>query len=377
MYNLPFRYFYVILSIGDDMKNKIIKIISVLIALVILCSCGNNKVLKTKEITDKITQTAVVTKTDITEIEEYEEFFKDFKAEFIIPGLFEGIIPQGICYIGELDSYAVSGYYEDGIFPSMLMLINSKTGKLTKAFPLQNVDGKGYSGHAGGLAASEDYIYITSESTCYICEIESLKKLKNGEVLQFESNFKLNTLGSFACYNDGVLWTGDFIESSDKGRESSRKITTLGSGETFYAYCEGYILKNGLPDVKKINSETTGYISDYMLAIPEQVQGMSFTDSGKLVFSTSYGRKNNSKIYVYDDVLLTERIGTYNIEETEIDLLACSSDLLKETIIAPPMAEGIAQGEKGQYIMFESGAEKYRNHRGKYPTDTAFKSMIE
>ena len=69
-----------------------------------------------------------------------------------------------------------------------------------------------------------------------------------------------------------------------------------------------------------------------MLAIPEQVQGMSFTLSGKIIFSTSYGRKNNSKIYVYDDVLLTERVGTYKIEETEIDLLACSSDLLKETI---------------------------------------------
>ncbi len=359
------------------MKYKIIKITSLLIAVVLLCSCGNTKVLRTKEITDKITQTAVITKTDITEIEDYKKFFKEFEADFTIPGLFEGIIPQGICYIGELDAFAVSGYYEDGLFPSMIMLVDAETGKFTKAFPLQNVDGKDYSGHAGGLTASEDYIYITSESTCYICEIDSLKKLKNGEALKFESNFKLNTFGSFACCNDGILWTGDFIESSDTGREKARKITTLSSGETFYAYCEGYILKDGLPDVKKINSETNGYIPDYLLAIPEQVQGMSFTHSGKIIFSTSYGRKNDSKIYVYDDILLTERIGTYKIEETEIDLLACSSDLLKETIIAPPMAEGITQGEKGQYIIFESGAEKYRNHRGKHPTDTAFKAMIE
>ena len=359
------------------MKNKIIKITSLLIALVLLCSCSNTKVLKTKEITDKITQTAVVTETDINEIEEYKYFFNEFKEDFTIPGLFEGIIPQGICYIGELDAFAISGYYEDGLFPSVLMLVDAESGKFTKAFPLQNVDEKAYSGHAGGLTASENYIYITSENTCYIYEIDKLKSLKNGDILQFESNFKLNSFGSFACYNDGVLWTGDFIESSDKGRESARKITTLPSGETFYAYCEGYILKDGLPDIKKVNSETTGYIPDYLLAIPEQVQGMSFTISGKIIFSTSYGRKNNSKIYVYDDVLLTERIGTYNIEETKIDLLACSSDLLKETIIAPPMAEGITQGEKGQYIIFESGAEKYRNHRGKYPTDTAFKTNIE
>ncbi len=359
------------------MTNKTIKFSALFMSLVLLCSCTNTKVLKTKEITDKITQTAVVTETDITEIEEYKGFFKEFKADFRIPGLFEGIIPQGICYIGKLDLYAVSGYYEDELYPSMLTLVDAKTGKFTKAFPLENVDGSKYYGHAGGLACSEDYIYITSENTCYIFEVDKLKELKNGENLQFESNFKLNTYGSFACYNDGILWTGDFVESDDSARENARKITTLGNGETFYAYCEGYILKDGLPDVKKINSDTNGYIPDYFMAIPEQVQGMAFTNSGKIIFSTSYGRKNNSYIYVYDDVLLSERVGIYTIDNAEIDILACSSDLLKETITAPPMAEGIVQGEKGQYIIFESGAEKYRSHRGKYPTDTAFKGNIE
>ncbi len=375
--DLPFYYNYVILLGGDNMKQKIIKISALLTAVILLSSCGNGKVLKTKEITDKITQTTVVTESDIKEIEDFKAFFKEFKADFTIPGLFEGIIPQGFCYIGKLDLYAVSGYYEDEAFPSMIMLIDAQTNKFTKAFPLQNVDGNDYFGHAGGLASSEDYVYITSEDTCYIFEINRLNELKNGEALKFESNFKLNTKGSFACYNDGVLWTGDFIESSDSARESARKVTTLGSGETFYAYCEGYVLKDGLPDVKKINSQTNGYIPDYMIAIPEQVQGMAFTNSGKLLFSTSYGRKNNSKIYVYEDVLLTERVGIYTIDGKEINLLACSNDLLKETIIAPPMAEGIVQAENGQYIIFESGAEKYRNHRGKYPTDTAFKGNIE
>lgn len=359
------------------MRNKIIKILSLAVAVILLSSCGNTSVLKTKEITDKITQTAVVTETDVTEIEDYKKFFREFKADFTIPGLFEGIIPQGMCYISKLNAFAVSGYYEDGLFPSMLMLIDAKTGKFTKAFPLQNVDGEDYSGHAGGIASSDNYLYITSESICYICKIDSLEKLKNGDTLKFQSNFKLNTKGSFACFDNDILWTGDFIESSDTARKDARKITTLTSGETFYAYCEGYILKDGLPDIKKINSENNGYIPDYMLAIPEQVQGMCFTHSGKLIFSTSYGRKNNSKIYVYEDVLLAERVGFYTIDGTEIDLLACGNDLLNKTIVAPPMAEGIVQVDSSQYITFESGAEKYRNHRGKYPTDTAFKGTIE
>lgn len=359
------------------MKRKIIGITALLISVVLLSSCGDWKVIRTKEITDIITQTSVVTESNIKDVEDYEVFFKEYSPGFTIPGLFEGIIPQGICYIGKLDLFAISGYYEDGAFPSMIMLVNAKTGKFTKAFPLANVDGNAYYGHAGGLAGSEDYVYITSEDTCYIFGVDKLKELKNGESLKFESNFKLNTNGSFACYNEGILWTGDFVESDDSARENARKITTLGSGETFYAYCEGYVLKDGLPDVKKLNSENSGYIPDYFLAIPEQVQGMTFTNSGKLVFSTSYGRKNNSKIYVYDDVLLSKKIGIYTIDGTEISLLACSSDLLKETLTAPPMAEGIIQGENGQYIIFESGAEKYRNHRGKYPTDTAFKGNIE
>lgn len=359
------------------MRNKILRIFSLILVLILLTSCTDTRVLRTKEITNSISQTAVVTKSNITESEEFQSFFKEFKPDFIIPGLLEGIIPQGFCYIGELDLYAISGYYEKAVFPSMLMLIDAKSGKFTKAFPLQNVDGNDYFGHAGGLACSEDFVYITSESSCYIFTIDRLKNLKNGDTLKFESNFKLNTKGSFACFDNGVLWTGDFIESDDKEKEAADKITTLTSGETFYAYCEGYTLKNGLPDVKKINSKNNGYIPDYMLAIPEQVQGMAFTNSSKLVFSTSYGRKNNSKIFVYENVLLTEKIGIYNIDGKEIDLLACSNDLLTETIIAPPMAEGIGVGNKEQYIIFESGAEKYRNHGGKHPTDTAFKANIE
>ncbi len=374
---MPFSVTCVILTTGDNMKNKIIKIVAFISVLILLNSCGNQNVLKTEEITNKITQTQVVTVSELSQTEEFNAFLSDFKADFIIPGLFEGIIPQGLCYIESLNIFAVSGYYEEAKFPSMLMLIDAESGKLTKTFPLQNVDGNDYFGHAGGLACSDEYIYITSESTCNILPVDILTKTRSGDKIKFESNFKLNTKGSFACYEKGVLWTGDFIESSDKARGAAGKITTLTSGETFYAYCEGYVLKDNLPDIKNINSSNNGYIPDYMIAIPEQVQGMSFTPSGKVIFSTSYGRKNNSKIYVYDDVLLTERVGIYTIDEKEINLFAFSNDLLKETIIAPPMAEGIARKDNEQIIIFESGAEKYRNHRGKFPTDTAFKSNIE
>ncbi len=354
-----------------------IKIISAILCIIMFCSCGNSRTLKTEEITDKITQTAVIIKTDYDSNEDFTYFLERFSPSFTVPGLLEGVIPQGFAYIDATEQYAVSGYYEDEKFPSVLMLIDGKSGEMSSYHPLKDVGGESYFGHAGGMCASEDYIYITSESTCYMIKISTVSAAKSGEALQFENNFKLNTKGSFAAYFDNVLWTGDFIESSDKEREAVKNPVTTQSGETFYAFCEGYILVDGAPAVSNINSEKNGYTPDYMLAIPEQVQGMCLTPAGKMIFSTSYGRKNNSFIYIFENVLESEKIGKISINGKDVDLLACGSENLSEKITALPMAEGIVSNYDGVTVIFESGAEKYRRHGGKYPTDKAFTIFID
>lgn len=359
------------------MKKIALKLSVCILSLVMLSSCGNVKVTRTKDITDKITQTSVIEKTDIYEIQDYGTFFNNFSESFVVPGLFEGIIPQGICYDETTGYLLITGYYEDGLYPSMVICVDQKTGEFVSAHPLANTEGEPYYGHAGGIASSSNTVYITSNSECYTFSSASIKELKNNEEIRFTGKFKLNTLGSFACINNNILWTGDFIESDDKEREKVSDVTTLNNGETFYAYCEGYILEDGLPSVKKINSDANGYIPDYYLAIPEQVQGMAFTKTDKIIFSTSYGRRNNSKIYVYDDVLITEKSATKKIDGKSIELYACNNEMLLKEIIAPPMAEGLAMHHDGVYLIFESGAAKYRNHRGKNPLENAFITNIE
>lgn len=359
------------------MKNKLSGLVACLLILSMLTSCSSTKVAKTQELSDKITQTTVVLESDIGEQEDYKTFFRNFKASFTVPGLLEGIIPQGMCYDETTGYFLITGYYEEATLPSMLMCVDSKTEKFISAHPLKTLEGENFYGHAGGIASSRNTIYITSSGECYTIPVTELNSIKNGEPLQFTSRFKLNTLGSFACMHNNILWVGDFIESDDKEREKVPDITTLSSGETFYAYCEGYILEDGLPAVDKINSDSTGYIPDYMLAIPEQVQGMAFTKTDKIIFSTSYGRKNNSLIYIFDDVLITEKTGTKSIDGKNVDLYACSNELIKNKVIAPPMAEGMAEHPDGIYMIFESGASKYRNGNGKFPVDTVFKTTIE
>ena len=62
------------------MKKYFLKITTCLLALTLLCSCDSTKVLKTKDITDVITQTAVITKSEILQQEDYGTFFNNFKS---------------------------------------------------------------------------------------------------------------------------------------------------------------------------------------------------------------------------------------------------------------------------------------------------------
>ena len=359
------------------MKKKIISLISIFMCIAMLCSCGESKTLRTKKISASITQTPVIVKSEIEQQEDFADFLQKFKSSHTIPGLLEGVIPQGMCYDETTGYLLISGYYEDGKLPSVIMAVNEADGKFIGAYPLKTTDGNDYFGHAGGIASSQNTVYITSEGQCYTFPASKLKGLKNGTEITFQGKFKLNTAGSFACFYNNILWTGDFVENDDKVKEKINDITTLQSGETFYAYCEGYVLNEGLPNIKKINSDSSGYIPDYMIAIPEQVQGMTFTKTNKLVFSTSYGRKNNSKIYIYEDFLIKEKTGIKIIDGKEIDLYACSSSYLENEITALPMAEGIANAPDGIYLAFESGAAKYRRNGGNFPTDKLYYTTIE
>ncbi len=337
-------------------------------ALASFCACG--EVAKTKEIKTELTQSQVVLKSTAAEEEVFSDFFKKFVPGFTVPGLLEGAIPQGLCHDDENGIFIISAYYEKAGFASVLMTVTD-SGTFKGYYPLLNTDGTVYDGHAGGLACDGGTVYITSDGECRTID-ETRLFAKSGTQVKFDSNFKITTKGSFANVSNGILWTGDFIESSQDEREKSTSITTLESGETFYALCEGYVLKDGLPDVDKINSEANGYIPDYYIAVPEQVQGMTVTLTGDFIFSTSYGRKNNSVIYVFGDILDTEKATTLSVDGKNVDVYACSTNALKKTYTALPMAEGIVTANEKVYLLFESGASKYRSHGGKFPTDRVY-----
>ena len=349
-------------------------ILAVILTACSLASCG--KVVKTKDISDKLTQTKVILSELPSDRAEFSDFFGFSEPMFYAPGLLEGFIPQGLCCSSENALVIISGYYEDGALPSRLAVIDDTTGELKKSVALALPDGTAFTGHAGGAACSENTLYITCDSTAYYMPISTFKNAANGDTVLFEGSFALNTSGSFASFEDGVLWTGDFVEDSDEGRENAAHITGLDSGETLYAWCEGYKLVSGRPNEGRRNGAGTGYIPDCLLAIPSEVQGITRLSDGRFVFCASYGRKNNSALIICKNLFLSDASGTRTIDGEGVPLYCFSEDTYEKTYAAPPMAEGIDRAGEKEYLLFESGASLYRSGGGKYPTDFVFELDI-
>ena len=85
--------------------------------------------------------------------------------------------------------------------------------------------------------------------------------------------------------------------------------------------------------------------------IPDRVQGLVFTDSGKVIFSRSTGR-NTSKTYFMSELMIYDATWSTNPSESYVwkEIMA---------VALPPMAEEIELDGDELYIIFESAATTY------------------
>lgn len=333
-----------------------------------MSACGA-EVVKSGNISAELTQTKVVLDELPAQREEYSEFFGIAKPVFFTPGLYEGFIPQGLCCSPDNKTVIISGYYDDEAEASRLALIDNSTGELVSSVGFVDSGGEKIYGHFSGVACSENTVFVTFDSTAYYISLSELKNAETGSYIEFDGSFALNTKGSFANYENGVLWIGDFTEDSKDGKEQAEHIVTLPSGETLYAWCECFKLFDGKPDESRRNSDKTGYVPDSILVVPLQVQGITRLSDGRLIFSTSYGRKNDSKIIICEDVFQKDAFEIRNIDGFSVPVYCVSEDTVLKEYNAVPMSQGIDISEKGVFLLFESGADIYRNGGGKYPTD--------
>ena len=93
-----------------------------------------------------------------------------------------------------------------------------------------------------------------------------------------------------------------------------------------------------------------------------------------VILSTSYGRANDSVLYRYEYPLKEDLHAFVTVEGKQVSLWFLDAHTAKprQSVEAIPMPEGIVEIQKELYVLFESGADKYR-YTTTYPMDRMLK----
>ena len=278
-------------------------------------------------------------------------YYRASEKSFLIPGLDDAFVPQGLSYDADADLFFVTGYQKDGTASPVYTV--SRTDGTTNRTPLLNEDGTSFTGHAGGLSVHGNYVYVAGgEDNCvYVFP-------RNGILTAPEEG--VPCLGSFetalpdgdginvafAAVHDGKLIVGEFYREQNYPTPESHKITTS-SGDYNTALALAYEFSDDsdyLFDLNPVPCEA--------YSLPGLVQGMCF-DGETVYLSTSYGLAF-SHIYAYD----TSALALQGMI-ADVPLYAMDSASLTDTLKLPPMSEEIEVLDGRLYTMCESASQKY------------------
>ena len=330
------------------MKRKLCVLIA---AMMVLCSgCAAEKTVYTS---------ASVTDAEAS-VEAYARFRDSGELSVLIPGLQEGFVPQGITYLPRDDAFLFAGY-SGGKDNSALLAVSRKSGELTRQVKLCNVDGSAYTGHAGGVCATETDIYVSNAGKLFRLSLDKYEALPADASCAFEEEIPVPVNASFCSYAEGVLWVGEFQYTGDYPTDPSHAVR--GKDGVQRAWICGY----------RMEGRTDFGTPDCILSVTERIQGMTTRD-GAIYLSQSYGRRADSVIMRYDGVLERAPDTSAVLDGLEIPLWILDSDCRSGALLCPPMTECLCTVGDEVYVLFESAAQPYMDPKkpSLNPIDRAF-----
>lgn len=117
-------------------------------------------------------------------------------------------------------------------------------------------------------------------------------------------------------------------------------------------------------------------LSDVILTASDKIQGITLTDSGKVVLSQFYGRDNDSTLSVYMLNPGEEPDLELNLNGQLIPAFLLDDSRLVQSITAIPMSEGLATTSDDKVlVLYESGAIGYED--GKHRTSYVWSMTVE
>lgn len=279
--------------------------------------------------------------------ESYNEFYGKTQAEFSIPGLDEGFVPQGMEYEQGNDIFLISGYMANGSASRVYVVNGEEVNYVTFSY-----NGETLTNHFGGITTDGTGVWIGGEGNVYYLKLESLLS-ENADVVEVKDMFMApNGADCLTVYNGNYLIVGEFYREGSYDTDPSHHITTE-SGRENTAVSFAYQINNN----STYGLLNTNPAPAFALSTTSQVQGIVITND-QIILSTSYSLPS-STLYFYDNILetitperrefegLTDAVDTYILDEP------------KSTLSAPPMTEEIAVKDGSLYILFENACSKY------------------
>ena len=150
---------------------------------------------------------------------------------FVIPGLAQNndYTPQGMTYWEEKEWILISAYDASGSGKhSVIYAIDAVTTEFVALFKILNANGSVNTSHGGGIAASTyNFYYADTGSNISYFPLSEMDVPK-GTVKEIKLRGSINCGGelggaatSYCCYEDGVLWAGNFYYDGDDRYKTS------------------------------------------------------------------------------------------------------------------------------------------------------------
>lgn len=290
------------------------------------------------------------------------DFFANSNNEYVTPGIYDGLVPQGYAYVGENDIILQCGYMADGVSASRIYVTNASDPSDTFYVELYTEDGQPYTGHTGGITSAFNYVWLCNDeegddNCVWVLSLHDLNS-KDGRVI-LKKRFQTESRAA-CCFVDGVyLWVGEFYDGVDYKTKDTHSFVV--DGEENNALVFAYSLNIGNTDYGIDYGEIDGvkyFTPALALSVPDLLQGFCKTNDGRFVLSASYGVKA-SYLYFYSDVTSGEADSSIKVNDKDVPVYFLDDEALTKSVLMPPMSEEIFLKDGKIYVLFESASQKY------------------
>lgn len=284
------------------------------------------------------------------------EFYDTAEKEFVIPGLGDGFVPQGITFDEKSTFYLICGYMNNDE-AARIYMVDPETNDFSY-ISLNDVKGNPDKSHICGIATYGRFAFVTTGEKVNVFRLSEINNPDYDTATPIDS-FDSDNIPAFCYVVNDNLYVGEFYRAKTYRTPESHHIQTE-DGEYQMAVMTVF-------DANELTSalSSKGAIEDVApiaaYSIRSGAQGMCILKGGQICISSSWGL-STSHVTIYDDPMksnLTSDSTFITESGEEVPLFYLDQLSLLKDFKLPAMAEELTIDGDKVLVMNESASNKY------------------